>query len=285
MRETTLGVLALGCLLGGCGSKVPTAPTIPDCTSCTQNHPVGTVRNPEAGTNTEPEAGAGESGVLSEAGSTSVMVTLALLADEAFAKPTQSPDTSRVVITSYDPAGNVVTSGDAAVKLPAPLDGVATGPNWFAIEDGTMAGAIAPTLEPADVAADQALALSAIDAGQLAGTKVDGVLVGTPLPGRATVILVFRRANQPAAGITVTGNPGDSAVGYDTGNGLYQTVEAGTNTTGEDSTVLINNVPVAAQFPQFVELGLKGAFVNQASFDIPVRIAQGFVTWKRVDLN
>src|SRR4051812_30622259 len=114
----------LGLFLGwGCGSKeVPTAPNMGDCTTCVltgsggTNHVPregGSVQAPDAN-DTPPDDAAP---ITSDAGAVSVAVTLSLLADQAFTKPTGNPST-RVIVSAFDPSGGVVDTGSAGVIPP-----------------------------------------------------------------------------------------------------------------------------------------------------------------------
>jgi hypothetical protein len=207
------------------------------------------------------------------------ITVVGLLSDGPFIMPLGSA-TGPLVISAYDPSGAVVDTGQAGVTLPVKLDGVASGSNWFAVEDATKAGTIASTLQPISVGTDNPtnVALSAISAGPLAATQIDRVPLGGPASGEATVVLVFRQGVKSVPGITVTGNPGNSTVAYYAGNG-YQTQDMGTNVTGAQSTVLIAHVPVAAR----LRLPLKYTVANKP-FDIQVDVAPTFVTWMLVDV-
>ena len=184
------------------------------------------------------------------------------------------------------PPGGVVDTGNAGVIPPETLDGVAVGPNWFAVQEATAGvPTIAPTLQPAIVGANSpTVALSALNAGQLSNSIVDGQPLGGTAPAEATVVLVFQKAGQSVSGVSVTGNPGASAVAYYTGGGAYQTQEKGTNATGAESTVIVTHVPAAARFPQRASITLTGHLGNQTAFDIPVSVSQTFVTFMLVDV-
>jgi len=289
MRRSRLAWLGL-CLSWGCGAKaVATAPNMGDCTTCVLTGSGGTNHVPrEGGSGQDTDANDSPLGdaamTANDAGAVSVTVTLSLLADPAFAKPTGNSST-RVIVSAFDPSGGVVDTGSVGVIPPEPLDGVAVGPNWFAVQEATAAvPTIAATLQPAIVGAkNPTVALSALNAGQLSNSSIDGELLGGTAPGEATVVLVFQKAGQSVSGISVTGNPGTSAVAYYTGGGTYQTQDKGTNGTGAESTVIVTHVPAAARFPQRASITLAG-HLGQSAFDIPVSVSQTFATWMLVDV-
>jgi hypothetical protein len=276
----------------GCGAKEgATAPNLADCTTCAIKNPGGTLHpSSEGGTGTEPDAGNaptdGASTQTGDAGEVTVTLTLALLADPPFASPTPTTS-SRVIVSAYDRSGGVVDTGSAGVILPETLDGVATGPNWFAVQDATPAPTIAPTLQPVNVGTNNpSVALSALNIGQLAASNIDMELLGSPAAGEATVVLVFRQGGKAVSGVTVKGNPGASRVAYYTGSSAspYQTEDRGITATGAESTVMVTHVPAAGQFPQTVDLTLTCNVGNQSTFDVHVKVAQKFATWMVVEV-
>jgi hypothetical protein len=77
-----------------------------------------------------------------------------------------------VKVSAFDPSGAIVDTGAAGALLPQDLEGVASGPNWFAVQDANSVVTIASTLQPVNVGAgNPTVALSALNAGQLAASN------------------------------------------------------------------------------------------------------------------
>src|SRR5207244_2607796 len=104
------------------------------------------------------------------------------------------------------------------------LDGVSSGPNWFAVEDPAGSAKVLPTLQPFTVnAASPDVTLVTIGTSQLTPLVVDRDQPWAPLKGRATLIVIFDRGGKLLSGVTVGDNlPSGASVAYEQA-GAYTT--------------------------------------------------------------
>jgi hypothetical protein len=275
--------------IAGCSSKgPPSAPALGDCTTCP---PITTGGSVGSGGGQEPDDAGDMPSVdapssTSDAGAVKVKLSLVrMLSDATFSKDPMTY-TGPVKVSSFDPAGAVVDTGDMGVILSQDLDGVASGQNWFAVQDANTTVTLASTLQPVNVGSgNPTIALSALNAGQLAATNIDGDLLMSPAQGQATIVLVFQRAGKPVSGVSVSGVSDPAVIGYYTGTPFpYQTKAKGTDATGTDSTVVIAHVAAAAQFPKMSTITLSYNIGNQPPSSLDVNVAQSFVSWVPVEV-
>jgi hypothetical protein len=286
-----LGWFALGSI-AACSSKgVPTAPMLADCTTCVPLTTTGGSQGAGTGGSEADDAGDTPSDdaapSASDAGAVKVKLSLVRMLSEATFSKDVVQYTGPVKVTSFGPAGDPVDTGDTGVILSQDLDGVASGANWFAVEDPSQMAQLAATLQPVDVGtSDPIVTLTALNAGQLAATNIDGDLLMSPVQGQATIVLVFQKGGQSVSGVSVTGVTDPAVVSYYTGTPFpYQSKAKNTDSTGADSTVLIAHVPAAAQFPKMNTVTLSYTVGNQAAVSLDVNVAQTFVTWMLVDVK
>jgi hypothetical protein len=260
-----------------------------DCTTCNPIttggfHGSGGGSEPDDAGNTATNDATAPAG---DAGAVKVTLSVVRMLSEATFSKDMVTYTGPVKVSSFNPAGEVVDTGDTGVVLSQDLDGVASGPNWFAVEDTNPVVTLASTLQPINVGTNNpAVTLSALNAGQLAATNIDGDLVMSPTPGQSTIVLVFQRDGKSVSGVNVSGPTDPAVIAYYTGTPfLYQTMAKGTDATGTDSTVVIAHVPTAAQFPKMSTITLSYRVGNQPAASLDVNVAQTFVTWVPVDVR
>lgn len=274
------------CLAWGCGSKSgAAAPNLGDCTTCNLNAGGTPHHSADADAEAEASATSDDAAKRAVAAVTITLSPITVNTDATFAKDPTS-FAGAVKVSSFDPQGAVVDTGPSGVVLSQMLPGVASGPNWFAVEDTSMPPTLASTLQPVTVdTKDSAISLTAINVNQLATSNIDGQLLGGLTAGETTVVLVFRRGGKGVSGISVTGNPATSTVAYYTGKSgtPYETQDNATNATGADSTVMVAHIPVSAHFPSLNKVTLI-CTINQATFNVDAQIAQNFVTWMFVEV-
>jgi hypothetical protein len=261
-----------------------------DCTTCAPLTTTGGSQGTGTGGGDTDDAGDMPSNdaasTASDAGAVKVKLSLVGMLSEATFSKDVMQYTGPVKVTSFGPASDAVDTGDTGVVLPQDLDGVASGPNWFAVQDTNPVVTLASTLQRVDVGtSDPSVTLSALNAGQLAATNIDGDLLMSPVQGQATIVLVFQRDGRSVSDVAVTGVADPAVISYYAGTPFpYQTQGKGTMSTGADSTVLIAHVPVAAQFPKMNTVNLSYTVGNQAAIPLDVNVAQTFVTWMLVSV-
>ena len=83
-----------------------------------------------------------------DAGAVTVMFNVGRTNDTGFLSV--SPYDALVRVSAFGVGGDVVTTGDVSTG-DGTLDGVASGPNWFAVQDPAGTTKILPTLQPVRV--------------------------------------------------------------------------------------------------------------------------------------
>ena len=286
MRVTIRPAWFLGLVLvSSCSSKANNAPPqIGDCDnpSCAEPHGGGGISSGTGGGATDAAVDS-----VAEAASPAPIVDVTFVVgatregDPAFQKPTETwPDL--VKVSAFGASGTFVST-NAGVASGSVLEGVRAGANWFAVQDvsGKPKGFTA-TLEPASVdPMIKTVSLIALRTSGLTSTFIDAV-PWAPVAATATLLLEFTQKSKPLRNVSIGGVPAGAKIAYDTGVlGAYSmTTDPITDAAG---AVLVDQIPVAAAFPEFNRTTLQAA-VGGKTFSFEVVIAQGFVTWMVVDI-
>jgi hypothetical protein len=181
---------------------------------------------------------------------------------------------------------------DAGVPPPPPgaLLDVASGLNWFLVEDGSSARRIASTLQLVDIDAARPDAnLRAVATDGLTNLVIDQVLWAPPA-GTATLVLNFRRGGRGAAGVTVNRGalPAGTTVAYDSA-GMYVSdamVIGAIAATDVQGTAIVREIAGAQLFPALTSATLRYSLVNNTAQFPPIeaKLARDAVTWMQIDL-
>lgn len=263
-------VSALGgvVLVAGCSSKeAAPAPMLGDCE--------GEGCKPSGGNGGGTKPGDGAGGSDSPDASTSVTVsgTVVSTVDHDFANV--AAYTGVAVVHARGKAGADVFADTAAGQFT--VDDVATGLNWFALEDRQTQRNLMPTLQPVVVDADEPQA-QVVGVEQQAFSAVLAGLNPTqiPLDSNAHAILFFvNEGGQPVKGVTLTGWAHAETVAYDSVPAYEVASPPDSFSTGEKSTALLINIP-AGPFPgSSVDIRFQ---VSGEDFTAPVQVASGYVT-------
>jgi hypothetical protein len=270
--------------LAGCGHDAPQYPKEGDCVNCSS--PAG---SGGAGVGTGGSTGGSlEGGTVDatdaaprEAGTVTVTFSVGQTNDTTFA--TVSPYDRPVRVSARNTGGTVVDTGDTGMPMSGTLSGVATGPNWFGVEDPSGPTRILPTLQPFDVdPITPAVPLVAITASQLTPLVVDRDQPWAPIPGHATLIVLFTRAGKLLPGITLDGNlPAGSSVVYEQAGAYVTPMADPTIKTDDEGTAIVRDIGSVAAYPMTTQTKF-GYHIGTASLSFQAALAADFVTWMTV---
>jgi hypothetical protein len=269
----------VGLVVAACGNKTDLPPGGGDCVSCTSGSSTTTGGTYRDATAPEVSDGAGDETTNVDAGAVSVTFSVGNTNDTGFVSV--SPYSSLVHVSAVGFTGDVVTSGDVTTGE-GQLDGVATGPNWFAVQDPGGNAKIFPTLQPVTVdPVTPVAALVAITASQLTPLTVDQ-LPWTPIKGRATLIVIFNRGGRLVNGISIGPSlPAGVSVAYEQ-SGAYLTPmnnpDIATDPEGTAMVLDIGNVPA---YPQTNTMKF-GYRLGTSVLSFEAKLAADFVTWMTV---
>jgi len=262
-----------------CGNKTELPPGGGDCPSCATATTTtgGTFRDATA--TTDVSEGGGDEPTEREAGSATVMFNVGRTNDTGFISV--SPHDALVRVSAIGATGDVVTTGDVSTGEGS-LDGVATGPNWFAVQDPAGTTKILPTLQPVAVSpVTPVAALVAVATPLLTPLMIDQQ-PWAPLKGHATLILIFNRGGRLLDGITVGPSlPAGASVAYEQ-NGAYITPMTNPDVkTDAEGTAIVRDIGNVATYPATTPMKF-GYRLGTASLSFNASLAADFVTWMTV---
>jgi hypothetical protein len=261
-----------------CGNKTELPPVNGDCKSCVTGSTTsgGTYRDATAPDVLE---GGGDERTSRDAGSVSVRFGISSTNDTSFA--TFSPYNSLTRVSALGATGDVVTTGDITTG-DGSLDGVASGPNWFAVRDPDGTAKILPTLQPITVdSTTPIVGLIVIPTSQLTPLTIDQQ-PWVPLKGRATLILIFDRGGRPLDGISIGPTlPAGASVAYEQ-NGAYLTAMNNPDImTDIEGTAIVRDIANAPVYPAMSTLKFGYRF-GTAVLSFEANVSADFVTWMTV---
>src|SRR6266498_2597651 len=268
---------ATSALLLSCGAKEnATVPQLGDCTG-----PGCAGRIGGGGTRADGSADASQASSV-DAGAVTVSFTIGQTGPTfegtvTYAKP--------VIVSALDPSANFVSTSEMGVTSAGTLGGVASGPNWFAIQDvAATTGSIIPTLEPVTVEPASPVAFRAIPREPLTPALIDN-MPWAPLAGTATLILIFVRNDVPLSGVSVTSQPGGAAVAYDSGDASYTTPEMDPfKTTDVRGAAIVRDVPLTQAFPVSTQVSIEYKVNASTVQRLESRVAKDFVTFETIQV-
>jgi hypothetical protein len=195
-----------------------------------------------------------------------------------------SPYDAAVRVSAVGAAGTLVTTGDTGVPPSGSLDGVATGPNWFAVEDPTGTSRILPTLQPVMVDPVTPLAgLVCIGASQLTPLVVDGE-PWAPLKGHATLIVIFDRGGKLSSGVTIGPTlPAGASIAYEQAGAYATPMNNPDIATDDEGTVIVRDIASVATYPATTTLELT-YHLGASTLTFDTNLAADFVTWMTVPI-
>jgi hypothetical protein len=271
--------ISIALATASCGNKTELPPAGGDCKSCTTGTTTtgGTYRDvtaPEA-----PDEGGGDETPTRDAGSVTVMFNVGRTNDTGFVSV--SPYDAVVRVSALGPSGEIVKTGDVNAGEGS-LDGVATGPNWFAVLDPDGAAKIFPTLQPVKVdAVTPVAALVVVGASQLTPLVVDQQ-PWAPLKGHATLIVIFNRGGRLLDGISIGPVlPAGASVAYEQAGAYITPMTNPDVTTDAEGLAIVRDIPTTSTYPATTTMTL-GYRIGTASLSFEANLAADFVTWMTV---
>jgi hypothetical protein len=271
------GSIGFGALLvaAACGNKTVLPPGGGDCVSCTSGT-TGTTGGMYR--DATPSADARESGrdAPTERASTSATVTFNVARTNDTSFVSVSPYDALVRVSAVGATGDVVTSGD--VNGAGSVDGVATGPNWFAVRDPIDSTKILPTLQPIDVnPVTPVAALVVVGASQLTPLVVDQQ-PWVPLKGRATLILIFTHGGRLVDGISLGPIlPAGASVAYEQGGSYITPMTNPDVTTDIEGTAIVRDISDLPTYPAMSSIKF-GYRLGTATLSFDANLAADYVT-------
>jgi hypothetical protein len=291
VSREALRVAVLGAAIGCGTNEVARPPAPPDCTGEDCNsRPGGGSRGggggtPEGGVDLDATVGPGAD---ADAGTITVAYMVRQTVDSWFYALSNA--SGEITVRAVGRDGQVAPANDAGTTMPGTVPDVVPGPNWFFVEDATNMRRLAGTLQFADVdPRTPTVNLRAVSIDGLTNLVIDQVLWGPPL-GTATLILNFRKAGRPVAGITVKRDalPAGTTVAYDS-SGMYvsDTMVIGVNpATDAQGTAIVREIAGTQAFPALTSATLRYTLANSTtSFPaIEAKLARDAVTWMQIDV-
>jgi hypothetical protein len=275
-------VVALAC--AACGNKTDLPPGSGDCKACTTGATTSGGTTTTGGTYRDAtvddawETG-GEASTGPDAGPVAVMFNVGSTNDTGFISV--SPYNGTVRVSAVGASGDIVTTGDIT-SGEGSLDGVPTGPNWFAVQDPAGSDKVLPTLQPVAVnPTTPAAALVAVTASQLKPLMIDQQ-PWVPLKGHATLIVIFNRGGRLLSGISIGPSlPAGASVAYEQ-NGMYLTPMNNPDImTDMEGTAIVRDLGNVSTYPMTTILKF-GYRLGTAVLSFEATVATDFVTWMTV---
>jgi len=279
----------------GCASNDARPPTPPDCTEPGCN-PGPTGGGPGGGTGGARDGGGGSNDAnvppavdaTADAGTVTVNYTVRQTVDSWFYAT--AVYVNAVTVRAVGPNGQVAPASDAGTAVPQTVTDVASGANWFLVEDATSSRRLTGTLQLVDIdPRTPSATLRGVATDDISNLVVDQV-VWAPPAGTATIILSFRRAGRGVAGVTVDRSalPAGTTVAYDS-SGMYVSdgMVIGTlPATDVQGTAIVREIAGAQPFPALNSATLRYRLTNNTSTfpAIEAKIARDAVTWMQIDL-
>jgi hypothetical protein len=214
-----------------------------------------------------------------DAGSVSVMFNVGRTNDTGFLSV--SPYDSLVRVSAVGLGGNVVTTGDVTMGE-GTLDGVATGNNWFTVQDPGGTAKILPTLQPVKVdRVTPTAALVAVGSNQLKPLMIDQQ-PWAPLAGHATLIVIFNRGGKLIDGIKIGPTlPPGASVAYEQSAAYVTPMTNPDVATDSEGTALVRDIGNVATYPMTTPTKF-GYRLGTAALSFEASLAADFVTWMTV---
>lgn len=264
-----VGALGALALLASCSEKKPEpAPLLDDC--------IGNDCKASGGNGSGDGTGGGQGGDddTIDGGATTVTVTGTVMAtvDEGFLAA--AAFTGAAEVHARGEGGADIVSETAAGQFT--IDDVATGSNWFALDEKHAQRLMMPTLQPVRVRADNPTAtLVGIDQSQF--LMVLNNLVPTQIahPNSGHAILFFVRDDVPVQGVSIKRWASAEVVAYDIAAGYETAAPPDESGTGERGTALLVNMPATAFPGSSVDIHFEVDGVPRAA---SIQLASGYVT-------
>lgn len=263
-----VALVALLPLAIGCAPKKNDdhPPGISDC--------VGVGCNPTGagGTGTGTDGGVTSGDAATDAALVSATGTLATTTDQGFAAT--GPYAGQVLVRAEGSAGSIIDT-EGGVTSTFTLDDVASGLNWFSVENFGGTGTILPTLQPVQVDGTTPVTLVGVDSQIYTTTLFQLSPPQTKADATAQLILFFVNGSVPAANVSLKAWAGAPAVAYDSTQGyeIFATPDQGK--TGASGTVLLVNVPAVPYPGSLVTLQFDA---GAGAMALAVRVAADYVT-------
>jgi hypothetical protein len=282
-RRIELGIVVGVALVavGACGNKTPLPPGGGDCVSCTPGTTgtAGGMYRDATPSGDAREGGGGGGPTEGGPSPATVMFNVGRTNDTTFLSV--SPYDATVRVSAVGATGDVVTTGDVTMG-DGSLDGVATGPNWFAVRDPLDTTKILPTLQPVDVnPVTPVAALVVIGTSQLTPLVVDQQ-PWVPLKGRATLILIFNHGGRLIDGISLGPSlPAGASVAYEQGGSYITPMTNPDVKTDNEGTAIVRDISGLAPYPTMTTIKFSYR-LGTAALSFDANLAADFVTWMTV---
>lgn len=200
-------------------------------------------------------------------------------------------DPGFVTATSYLGAALVRARGASGTQVQAEtaagqftIDDVATGLNWFALEEQTTQRTLLPTLQPVFVTADEPEnSLVGVDEQLFLGVLDMMSPVQVPQSGAGQAILFFVRENgEPVKDVSIKAWGNAAAVAYDAAPIYEVSSPPDEGKTGELGTALLVNMYAVPYPGSSVEIRFEA---DGKLLAVPIQIASNYVTRAAIEID
>lgn len=268
MASKLLAVSAIGLAwLTGCSSKdTEPAPLLPDCE--------GAICKPTGGSGGGSTPGGGTGGGTSEEPAT-MTVSGTVLSTIDFGFVTATSFVGSAIVRARGESGAPIQAETAAGQFT--IDDVATGLNWFALEEPSAQRTLLPTLQPVFVSEDEPQA-SVIGVDEQVFLSVLDTMapVQVPQSGTAQAILFFTHENgDPVKGVSLKSFGNAETVAYDAAPTYEVASPPEEGATGEMGTALLINMYAVPYPGSSVEIRFE---VDGEDLFVPIQVASNYVT-------
>lgn len=271
MASKLVAVSAIGVAwIAGCSSKdTEPAPLLEDCVGANCKPTGG---GSGGGSKPGGEGGAGGSGD-EEPSTITVSGTVLSTVDSGFI--TATTYVGGALVRAQGESGTQVQSETAAGQFT--IDDVATGLNWFALEEVSTQRTLLPTLQPVVVSeAEPQTSIVGVDEQVFLAVLDTMSPVQVLQSGAAQAILFFARENgEPVKGVSIKGWANAEAVAYDAAPTYEVASPPDEGATGELGTALLVNIYAVPYPGSSVEIQFE---VDGELLVVPIRIASNYVT-------
>lgn len=271
MASKLVAVSAIGVAwIAGCSSKdTEPAPLLEDCVGANCKPAGG---GSGGGSKPGGEGGAGGSGD-EEPSTITVSGTVLSTVDSGFI--TATTYVGGALVRAQGESGTQVQSETAAGQFT--IDDVATGLNWFALEEVSTQRTLLPTLQPVVVSeAEPQTSIVGVDEQVFLAVLDTMSPVQVLQSGAAQAILFFARENgEPVKGVSIKGWANAEAVAYDAAPTYEVASPPDEGATGELGTALLVNIYAVPYPGSSVEIQFE---VDGELLVVPIRVASNYVT-------
>lgn len=271
MASKLVAVSAIGVAwIAGCSSKdTEPAPLLEDCVGANCKPTGG---GSGGGSKPGGEGGAGGSGD-EEPSTITVSGTVLSIVDSGFI--TATTYVGGALVRAQGESGTQVQSETAAGQFT--IDDVATGLNWFALEEVSTQRTLLPTLQPVVVSeAEPQTSIVGVDEQVFLAVLDTMSPVQVLQSGAAQAILFFARENgEPVKGVSIKGWANAEAVAYDAAPTYEVASPPDEGATGELGTALLVNIYAVPYPGSSVEIQFE---VDGELLVVPIRVASNYVT-------